>query len=308
VTTVHVLPGSSNLFGGRGVVLKNVPATTMQAMKFPGALQSLKMACGENPKSAYGNRDRFPASRMGAFAGYRSEWQKAREYLAKWQSYERKADAGDAPARDLKLDTLAAALRGEILVHIHCYRADDMAMMLDLAHEFGYRVTAFHHAVEAYKIAPLLAQEGVCSAVWSDWWGFKMEAFDGIRANAAILQAHSACVSLHSDSAQVGQRLPLEVAKAVAGGRRVGLEVASERAIGWITSDAARLLRLDDRIGSLAPGKNADVVIWSADPFSIYSKADQVFIDGALVYDRKDLSRQPHADFELAQPARETLQ
>lgn len=307
VTTLQVLPGSSNLFGGRGVVLKNVPATTMQAMKFPGARQSLKMACGENPKNNYGGKGRFPSSRMGSFAGYRAEWAKAKEYVAKWQAYQRSADATEPPTRDLKLDTLAAALQGDLLVHIHCYRADEMAMMIDLSREFGYRVAAFHHAVESYKIAPLLAQAGICSAVWSDWWGFKMEALDGVRSNAAILQASGACTTLHSDTTQIGQRLTLEVAKAVAGGHRIGIDIAPERAIGWVTSDAARVLQLDDRTGSLATGKNADVVIWSADPLSIYSRADQVFIDGALVYDRRDPRRQPRADFEVGQPAQGAL-
>ena len=195
VTTLQVLPGSRNLFGGRGVVLKNVPATTVQEMEFPDARASLKMACGENPKYNYGEKGVSPASRMGEVAGYREAWIKAQEYQRKWDQYNQKHDpTAEPPARDLRLETLAAALRGDILIHIHCYRADEMAIMLDLAHEFGFKITAFHHAVEAYKIADRLAQSGVCAAVWPDWWGYKMEAYDSVRANAADLDAAGACV------------------------------------------------------------------------------------------------------------------
>jgi imidazolonepropionase-like amidohydrolase len=304
VTTVQVLPGSRPLFGGRGVVLKTVPAVTMQAMKFPGAHQSLKMACGENPRNYFGDQGKFPSSRMGNVAGYRAAWLRAQDYLAKWEKYEADASASASPpARDLGLDTLAAVLKGEITVQMHCYRADEMAMMLDLAHEFGYHIEAFHHATEAYKIGPLLAKSHTCAAVWSDWWGFKAEAYDGIRENAAYLEAEGACVALHSDAPMVGQHLPVEVAKAVAAGGAAGIALSHEQALKWITLNPARILHLDDRIGSLEVGKNADVVIWSGDPFSIYTHADQVFIDGALIYDRSDPRRQPRSDFELGQPS-----
>lgn len=302
VTTFQVMPGSQNLFGGRTVVLKTVPATTMQAMKFPDASSALKMACGENPKYHYGDQGRFPSSRMGNVAGYREALIKAADYLRRWQAYESGAEA-KPPDRDLKLDTLAGVLHGDLPVHAHCYRADDMAVLIDLSHEFGFHITAFHHAVEAYKIAPLLAREKICAVVWADWWGYKMEAYDSIRENAAFVDAAGACVTMHSDSPVVGQHLVTEAAKAMAAGRRAGLEVPRERAIDWITLNPARALGLADRIGSLEPGKNADVVIWSGDPFSIYTKADQVFIDGALVYDRSDVNRRPQSDFELGQPS-----
>ena len=306
VTTVQVLPGSRSLFGGRGVVLKTVPAVTVQAMKFPGARQSLKMACGENPRNYFGDAGRFPSSRMGNVAGYRAAWIRAAEYLTKWIKYEQDPDAAAVPpTRDLGLDTLAAALRGEITVHMHCYRAEEMAVMLDVAREFGYHIEAFHHATEAYKIGGLLAKSGTCAAVWSDWWGYKLEAYDGIRENAAFLEAAGACVALHSDAVMVGQRLPVEVAKALAAGRSAGVMLAPEQAFRWITLNPARILHLEDRIGTLEAGKNADVVIWSGDPLSVYTLADQVFIDGALVYDRGDPHRQPGSDFELGQPSQE---
>ena len=196
ITSMQILPGSANLIGGRSVILKNVPSVTYQGMKFPGAPQGLKMACGENPKRVYGaEKNTFPSTRMGNVAGYRAQWVEAREYLRDQQEYEKKHAAGDKdakpPKRDIKLDTLASVLKGEIIVHMHCYRADEMATILDMSKEFGYHVAAFHHAVEAYKVADLLAENGVCAAMWADWWGFKMESYDGIPENIALVDARA---------------------------------------------------------------------------------------------------------------------
>ena len=170
ITSMQILPGSANLFGGRGVILKNVPGRTVQDMKFPGAPYTLKMACGENPKRVYGyGGGRFPGgapySRMGNLAGYRKAWADAVEYKRKLDAYIE--DGGDPPARNLELETLVGVLEGDILVHMHCYRADEMAQIIDMSHEFGYHVSSFHHAVESYKIADLLAEEGVCSSMWA---------------------------------------------------------------------------------------------------------------------------------------------
>ena len=173
VTTLQILPGSANLFGGRGVTVRNVPSVTMQGMKFPGAPYGLKMACGENPSRVYGGRNQSPATGMGNVAGYRAAFIAARDYKAKWDKW-RETGEGSPPTRNLQLETLAGVLDGSILIQNHCYRADEMAVMLDVAKEFGYKVTTFHHAVEAYKIAPMLAREGVCAAMWTGWWGFKM--------------------------------------------------------------------------------------------------------------------------------------
>jgi imidazolonepropionase-like amidohydrolase len=297
VTVVQVLPGSGNLFGGRGVTLKNVPARTVQDMKFPGAPYSLKMACGENPKRVYGTRNIAPMSRMGNLAGQRAAWIAAQQYMEK---QERAAQGkGEAPPRDLNLETLAGVLRGEILVHNHCYRADEMALMIDLAREFGYHPGTFHHAVEAYKVADLLAEAGMCASVWADWWGFKLEAWDTTRENAAIVDAAGACAIIHSDSPVDVQRLNQETAKVMAAANRVGLPVTPEHAIRWLTSNPARSLGIAERTGTLAPGKMADLVVWNGNPFSVYAKAEQVYIDGALVYDRHDPERQPKSDFEL---------
>jgi imidazolonepropionase-like amidohydrolase len=198
-------------------------------------------------------------------------------------------------------------LLGEMKVHVHCYRADDIAVMLSVAREFGFRIAAVHHAAEAYKIAELLRDDGVCAAVWPDWWGFKREAEDAIPENAAFVDAVGGCALMHSDIPLLGDRLNTEAAKAAAAGRRAGLDLPPERAIRWITSNPARALGLDERIGSITAGKNADLVIWSGDPFSVYTHADQVFIDGALVYDRSDPARHPRSDFELGRPAAEPL-
>lgn len=305
VTAMQILPGSANLFGGRGVTLKNVPARTVQGMKFPGAPYTLKMACGENPKRVYGyGSGAFPGgapySRMGNVAGYRAAWSKATEYRRKWEKYEE--EGGDAPARDLELDTLSQVLDGEILVHMHCYRADEMAQILDMAEEFGYTVSAFHHAIESYKIADLLAEADVCSAMWADWWGFKMEAYDTVRENIPLVHSAGACAIVHSDSDVGIQRLNQEAAKALADGNKIGLDIDKATAWLWLSLNPAKSLGIADRTGSLEIGKDGDVVIWSGDPFSSFTLAEQVYIDGAKMYDRADPAYQPVMDFELGQP------
>jgi len=306
ITSLQILPGSGNLFGGRSVTLKNVYSVSYQGMKFPGAPYGLKMACGENPKRVYGSRNQAPSTRMGNFAIYRAQWIEAQKYVKDWDAYRKKVADGDktatAPARDLRLETLAGVLKGEILVHMHCYRADEMMTVLDMAREFGYKVTAFHHAVEAYKIADVLAKQGVCAAMWADWWGFKMEAYDGIQENIAMVDhAPGGCAIVHSDSAEGIQRLNQEAAKAMSRGNRVGFHITPEHAIMWLTANPAKALGILAQTGTLEKGKMADVVLWNGDPFSVYAKADQVFIDGALVFDRSNPALQPVSDFELGQ-------
>jgi len=291
ITTFHVLPGSANLFGGRGVTLKNISANTVPEMKFPGAPHSLKMACGENPKRVYSSRG--PSTRMGNVAGYRKAWigaEKHRERLEK-----------DPSHRDLQNETLVGVLDGKILVHNHCYRADEMATMINIGEEFGYKVSTFHHGIEAYKVADLLADEGVCAALWADWWGFKHEAYDMTIANIAIVdQARDAtgCAIVHSDSASGIQRLNQEAAKALAAGRKAGFDISEGRAMTWLTKNPAKSLGILDQTGTLEQGKDADIVIWSGNPFSIYSKAEKVFIDGALAFD-KATNFMPHTDFDI---------
>ena len=300
VTALQILPGSANLFGGRSVTLKNVPARTMQGMKFPGAPYGLKMACGENPKRVYGGRNQMPGSRMANVAMMRATWVRAQDYKRKWDRYER--SGGEMPTRDIGLDTLRGVLAGEILVHNHCYRADEMAIIMDMAKEFGYKVTAFHHAVEAYKIADLLRENGVCSALWADWWGFKMEAYDGIGENIPLVHNAGACTIVHSDDPNGIQRLNQEAAKALANGRRIGINISDETAWTWLSYNPAKALGIADRTGSLKPGKMADVVLWNGNPFSVYTRPEKVWVDGALLYDSLDPNRRPVSDFELGQP------
>lgn len=311
VTTLEILPGSANLFGGRAAVVKNVPSVTYQGMKFPGAPYGLKMACGENPKRVYGGMHRSPSTAMGNVAGYRKAWIDAAEYKRKWDDYHAKAAKGekaDPPKRDLALDTLSGVLRGEILVQNHCYRADEMATMIDISHEFGFHIAMFHHASEGYKAAELLAKEGVCIATWADWANFKMESLDGIEANAAIAFKKGVCVVIYSDDETITQHLNQEAAIAMAAGNRIGLSISKADAIAWITANPAKAIGILDKTGTLEAGKAADVVLWNRDPFSVYAKADKVFIDGALTYDRFDPQYQPKSDFELGQPGQGEFQ
>jgi imidazolonepropionase-like amidohydrolase len=296
VTTLQVLPGSANLIGGRSVVLKVVPSRTVQGMKFPGAKYGLKMACGENPKRVYQNRG--PSTRMGNVAGYRSAWIQAEQYRRKWDKFNRDSQ-GEPPARDLGMETLAEVLRGNIYVHNHCYRADEMAQMIDVAKEFGYGIRSFHHGVEAYKIADLLARDSISASIWSDWGGFKVEALDGVRGNLAMVHQAGARAIVHSDDPSGSQRLTQDAAKGIAAGRELGINVSEEDAIKWVTINAAWALGLHDRIGSLEPGKNADVVLWSGHPFSVYTRAEKVWVDGALLFDRLDPKQRWRTDFEL---------
>jgi len=300
VTTLQVLPGSANLFGGRSVVLKNVPARTVQGMKFPGAPYGLKMACGENPKRVYGSKGNMPQTRMGNIALARATWIKAQAYKRKWDKYYK--EGGEMPERDLAMDTLKGVLEGKILVQNHCYRADEMANMIDMSKEFGYHIAAFHHAVEAYKIADILRGNDICAVMWADWYGFKMEAYDAIKENIPLVQNSGACAMVHSDDPNGIQRLNQEVAKALADGRRAGINISDEVAWEWLSRNPAKALGILDKTGTLASGKMADIVLWNGNPYSDYTRPERVWIDGALMYDINDPKRRPVSDFELGQP------
>ncbi|MCB9681897.1 MAG: amidohydrolase family protein [Alphaproteobacteria bacterium] len=279
ITTLQILPGSANLIGGRGVVVRPLPARGARAMRFPGAPETVKMACGENPKRVYGDRG-GPSTRMGNVRGYRQAFARAEVYDDAWRDH-----PDDPPPRDPDLDTLAGILRGDFLLQVHCYRADDMLAFLQVAQEFGVHVRAFHHALEAYKIRDVLAEHDVAVATWSDWWGFKAEAYDGVLSNAAMVATAGGRAVIHSDSEIGIQRLNQEAAKAWYDGVDAGFAVSEDEALRWITANAAWVLGIDDQTGTLDVGKRADVVIWDADPLSIRAKALQVRIDGRLVFD-----------------------
>jgi imidazolonepropionase-like amidohydrolase len=237
---------------------------------------------------------------MANVALMRQTWARAQEYSRKWDKYER--DGGEMPGRDLAMETLRGVLAGEITVQNHCYRADEMANIMDMAKEFGYKVSTFHHAVESYKIADLLKANGVCSAMWADWWGFKMEAYDGINENIPLVHNAGACAIVHSDDPNGIQRLNQEAAKALAHGRRMGMRIPDEVAWTWLSSNAAKAIGIYERTGSLKAGKMADVVLWNGNPFSVYTRPERVWVDGALLYDASDPSKRGVTDFELGQP------
>jgi imidazolonepropionase-like amidohydrolase len=312
ITTFQVLPGSGNVIGGRGVTMKTRPGISARALRFEGAPWGLKMACGENPRRVYGEKGQRPMTRMGSAAILRERFVKAREYMQgreRWadavRAHEEKgrppAERPEEPPRDLALETLAAAMRGQILVHVHCYRADEMLQMLELADELGFRIRSFHHAVEAYKIRDVLAAQGVATSTWADWWGFKLEAHDAIVENAGLLSEAGALAIIHSDSGVAIQRLNQDAAKAMAAARRAGIAVSDDEALRWITANAAWALGISDQTGRLAEGLAADVVVWSAHPFSIYAEPDLVFVDGVLEHDRARATA-PRSDFELGAP------
>ena len=298
VTALHTLPGSANLIGGRSVTVKPVPSRTYQGMKFPGAPHGLKMACGENPKRVYESRG--PATRMANVAGWRSYFSQGQDYLYRWKKWkEEGSDPDKKPTRDLALESLAATINGDMDAHWHCYRADEMVTALDIAREFGFTIASFEHAVEGYKIRDYLADSGVCALMWSDWWGFKLEAYDGIKENIGLVHQAGACAVIHSDDAQIMQFLNLDAAKALHAANKAGIEISKAQAVSWFTLNAARALGIDDLTGSLEVGKNADVVIWSGDPFSIYTKTEKVFVDGALLFDRSQPNPYLYGDFML---------
>ncbi|MBL8787987.1 MAG: amidohydrolase family protein, partial [Deltaproteobacteria bacterium] len=296
VTTMQVLPGSANLFGGRGVILHLRPMRGVRAMRFPGAPDTLKMACGENPKRVYGNRGGAPSTRMGNVRGYRDAFAQAKRWLK-----DNRDKPADEVARDLGMETLAGVLEGRILPEVHCYTVQDMLDFLAVADEFGFQVRAFHHALEAYKIRDILAKRQVGVATWSDWWGFKLEGWDGIEEAPALIAESGGRVAIHSDSSEGIQRLNQEAAKAMYAGKAAGIAVDEEDALRWVTADAAWMLGIDGEVGTIAPGKRADLVAWDKNPMSVYARAERVWIDGVEVLDRSDPKkpRAPWSDFEL---------
>ena len=305
VTSLLVLPGSGNLIGGRGVVLKNMYGTSYQQMKFPDAPHSIKMACGENPKRVYGSKGSSPSTRMGNVAGYRAAFIDAKGYMKSWDKYNAGGkERGTEPTQDLRLETLAGVMRGDIQVQIHCYRADEMILMMDLAKEFNFKIASFHHAVEAYKIAQPLADNNICASMWADWWGFKMEALDGIQENIAMVDhKKNSCAIVHSDSSEGIQRLNQEAAKVSARASALGMNGSPENAMRWLSLNPAKALGIDKVTGTLEEGKMADVVLWSGTPFSVYAKAEKVYVDGALLFDIDNKKLQPTSDFMLGQGA-----
>jgi imidazolonepropionase-like amidohydrolase len=285
VTTSLLLHGSANMIGGQAVVIKHKYGAERDAMLFPGAPRSIKFASGENPKRVYGSRDQLPSTRMGNFEVQREALVEAQDYMRQWDDYNAKVQKGDKdakqPKRDLKLEALSDVLRGKLLVQIHCYRADELLTEMQMAKEFGYKVRAFHHALEAYKVADQLAANGVAIATFSDWWGFKQEAWDAIPWNAVISMRKGVKVAIKSDSDDFARRLNQEAAKTMRYGG-----ATEDEALKMITINPAWIIGVDDRVGSIDVGKDADLVIWDGYPLSVYGVPNKVFIDGDIYFDR----------------------
>jgi imidazolonepropionase-like amidohydrolase len=284
VTTSLLLHGSANMIGGQAVVIKHKYGAARDEMLFPNAPRSIKFASGENPKRVYGSRDQLPSTRMGNFAVQREALIQAQDYMREWDNYNEKAKRGDkdatSPKRDLKLEALADVLRGKIMVQIHIYRADEMLTEIAMAKEFGYKIRAFHHALEAYKVADQLAANNIAIATFSDWWGFKQEAWDAIPWNATMSMRKGVRVAIKSDSEDYNRRLNQEAAKTM----RYG-DATEEEALKMITLNPAWIVGVD-RVGSIDVGKDADLVIWEGYPLSSYGVPEKVLIDGDVYFDR----------------------
>jgi imidazolonepropionase-like amidohydrolase len=294
-TTANILHGSANAIGGKTVVIKlRYGKTRPGELMIPGALPGIKFALGENVTRKRGlapsNPQRFPSTRQGVEYVIRDAFTRAKAYRKDWQEYEAKKKAGQdvlAPRRDLQLDALVEVLEGKRLVHAHSYRADEILMLIRLADEMGFKITTFQHVLEGYKVAREIAAHNAGASTFSDWWGYKMEAADAIPHNAALMTHKGVLVSINSDDAEQLRRLNMEAAKAI----RYG-DVSEEQAFAMVTINPAKQLKIDDRVGSIEVGKDADLVVWNNHPLSTAAIVERTYVDGIVYYDReKDLQR-----------------
>ena len=284
VTSELLLHGSANMIGGQAVVIKNKFGLSKEEMLFPNAPQSIKFASGENPKRVYGTRNQLPSTRMGNFEVMRQAFEDAKIYRKDWDAYNDKVAKGDKdarpPHRDLKLEALADILRGKLLVQIHCYRADEFLTEEAIAKEYEFKIRAFHHALEMYKVGGKIAADGTAIATFTDWYGGKYEMWDGIPWNAVMSMREGVRVALKSDSNDHVRRLNSEAGKMIHYGG-----ATEDEAIAMVTLNPAWIMGIDDKTGSLDVGKDGDVVIWNMDPLSTYARAEKVYIDGDLFFD-----------------------
>lgn len=314
VTTLNLLHGSANPIGGLNTVVKIKYGRPVNEFIFPGAMPGIKFALGENPKRSNnsaipGLTRRYPGTRMGVEEVIRDAFTRARDYKKTWDEYRAAVGSGEKnlipPKRDLQLEPLVEVLEGKRYVHAHCYRADEILMLINIADEFGFKVRTFQHVLEGYKVAKEIARHGAGASTFADFWGYKIEAYDAIPYNAAILTRAGVIVSMNSDSDERARRLNIEAAKAM---RYGGL--TEEQALKLVTINPAIQLGIQDRVGSLEVGKDADLAIWNGHPLSVYSRVDTTFIDGDVFFDRQqDLARRAEllkerAQLEQAEPNR----
>ena len=296
VTLINVLHGSCNAIGGQNAVIKMRWGRPPDELLYQEAPRGIKFALGENPKRANfsvpGQR-RYPATRMGVEVVLREAFREARTYKREWEDYEKagRSSGATAPRRNLRLETVRDILDGKIMVHAHCYRSDEILMMIRLADEFGFKIRVFQHVLEGYKVASEIARHGAGASTFSDWWAYKIEAWDAIPHNAAVMAAHGVNVSLNSDSDELARRLYWEAAKAIKYGG-----VSEDEALKMITINPAWQLGVEKRVGSIEAGKDADLAIFSAHPFSPEARVELTIVEGAVMFDRaRDLSARPSA-------------
>ncbi|MCM3905107.1 MAG: amidohydrolase family protein [Pyrinomonadaceae bacterium] len=317
VTALNLLHGSANAIGGQNTVVKIKYGRPVEEFFFPGAMPGIKFALGENPKRSSfnpqpGQQRRYPATRMGVEEVIREAFTRARDYKKAWDEYRAERGRGNQnlvpPRRDLQLEPLVEVMEGKRFVHAHCYRADEILMLINLANEFGFKIKTFQHTLEGYKVAKEIAQHGAGASIFADNWAYKIEAYDAIPYNAAIMTRAGVNVSMNSDSDERARRLNIEAAKAM----RYG-DLSEEEALKLVTWNPAWQLGIQDRVGSIEVGKDADLAIWTGHPLSVYSRVDTTFVDGEVFFDRQqDLARRAdilkeRAQLEQAEPNRPPL-
>jgi imidazolonepropionase-like amidohydrolase len=306
VTSVNVLHGSANSIGGQTIVIKTRWGKDAEGLIFEGATPGIKFALGENPKRAgnpVGGRGapatnaRYPATRMGVEDTIREAFNEAVAYKAEWDKYDAAVKSGQhpiTPRKDLKLEALKEVLEGKRFVHAHCYRSDEILMLIRVADDYGFKIRTFQHVLEGYKVAKEIAAHGAGASTFSDWWGYKAEAYDAIPYNAAVMTKKGVVVSLNSDDAELMRRLNTEAAKAMKYGG-----ISREDALAMVTINPAKQLGVESRVGSIEAGKDADIVIFDKDPLSNFSKVQKVLIDGNKYFDRdQNVSDRPSKDLE----------
>lgn len=314
VTTLNLLHGSANAIGGLNTVVKVKYGRPVEDFLFPGAIPGIKFALGENPKRSSsqpqpGQQRRYPATRMGVEEVIREAFTRARDYKKTWDEYRAAVARRDKnlipPRRDLQLEPLVEVMEGKRLVHAHCYRADEILMLIHIANEFGFKIKTFQHTLEGYKVAKEIAQHGAGASIFADNWAYKIEAYDAIPYNAAIMTRAGVNVSMNSDSDERARRLNIEAAKTM----RYG-DLSEEEALKLITWNPAWQLGIQDRVGSIEVGKDADLGIWNGHPLSVYARVETTLIDGVVFFDRQqDLARRAdfqkeRAQLEAAEPNR----
>ncbi|HTU48111.1 MAG TPA: amidohydrolase [Bryobacteraceae bacterium] len=304
LTISNVLHGSANAIGGQTIVVKLRWGKSAQEMIMQGAKPGIKFALGENPKrqgypgsffSAAPVERRYPGTRMGVEEVIRESFTEAKNYQAEWKEYNERVARGEhpiPPRRDLRLEPLVEVLEGKRYVHAHCYRSDEILMLLRVADEMGFKIRTLQHALEGYKVAKEIAEHGAGASTFSDWWSYKIEAYDATPYNVAIMMRHGVVVSVNSDSDELQRHLNLEAAKSM----RYG-DLTEDQALALVTINPAKQLGIDDQVGSIEVGKSADLVLFDQHPLSNYSKALKVWIDGHEYFDReRDLENRPKFD------------